>query len=94
MNVRYSSWRKNKKCGLNSENVHPIVLPNKSKISKLIVKWCHSDTAHSGRGMTLHEIRCNGFWVICRSSLVKSFTNVLYVVNSAEELGSRLWLTC
>ena len=35
------------------------------------MKWFHSNTAHSGRGMTLNKIRCNGSWVICGSSVVK-----------------------
>ena len=32
----------------------------------------HYNTAHSGSGITLNEIRCLGFWVICGNSVVKS----------------------
>ena len=51
---------------------YAIILPKKSKVTDLIVQWCHYDTAHSGRGITLNEIRCRGFWVICGRSVVKS----------------------
>ena len=39
-------------------------MPKKGKVTDLIVQWCHCNTAHSGRGMTLN-------W-ICGSSVVKS----------------------
>ncbi|XP_057305339.1 uncharacterized protein LOC130642266 [Hydractinia symbiolongicarpus] len=43
------------------ENViHPILLPKNSKITELIVRWCHEKVAHSGRGMTLNELCGNG----------------------------------
>ena len=58
---------------------HPIILPKKNKVTDLIVQWCHYSTAHSGRGITLNEIRCRGFWVICGSSVVKS-TIFKYVI--------------
>ena len=32
----------------------------------------HNNTAHSGSGITLNEIRCLGFWVICGNWVVKS----------------------
>ena len=61
-----------RRSGLSDECKHPIILPKKSKVTDLIVQWCHYNTAHSRRGITLNEIRCRGFWIICRSSVVKS----------------------
>ena len=61
-----------RRSGLSDECKHPIILPKKSKVTDLIVQWCHYNTAHCGRGITLNEIRCRGFWVICGSSVVKS----------------------
>ena len=61
-----------RRSGLSDECKHPIILPKKSKVTDLIVQWCHYNTARSGRGITLNEIRCRGFWVICGSSVVKS----------------------
>ena len=58
--------------GLSDEYKHSVILPKKSKVTDLIVQWCHYNTAHSRRGITLNEIRCRGFWVIGRSSVVKS----------------------
>ena len=61
-----------RRSGLSDECKYPIILPKKSKVTDLIVQWCHYNTAYSGRGMTLNEIRCRGFWVICGSSVVNS----------------------
>ena len=57
---------------LSDECKHPIILPKKSKVTDLTVRWCYYDTAHSERGITLDEISCKGFLVICESSAVKS----------------------
>ena len=50
----------------------PIILPRDSHATKLIVKHFPERTRHQGKGMTLHEIRSNGFWVISGSSVVAS----------------------
>ena len=61
-----------RRSGLNEEYMHPIILPKKSKVTKLIVKWCHLKAAHCGRGNTLNEIRDRSFWIIKASSITKS----------------------
>ena len=61
-----------RRSGLNEEYMHPIILPKKSKVTELIVKWCHLKAAHCGRGITLNEIRDRGFWIINASSITKS----------------------
>ena len=61
-----------RRSNLNEECIHPIILPKKSKVTYIIVAWCHLKTAHSGRGMTLNEIRNRGFWVLSATSVVKS----------------------
>ena len=35
--------------GLNEEYMHPIILPKISKVTELIVKWCHIKAVHCGR---------------------------------------------
>ena len=40
--------------GLSDECKHPIILPEKSKVTDLIVQWCHYNTVHSGRGIDLN----------------------------------------
>ena len=61
-----------RRSGLNEEYMHPIILPKKSKVTKLIVKWCHLKAAYSGRDITLNEIKDKGFWIINASSITKS----------------------
>ena len=48
----------------------PEVLPRKSHITDLVVKQCHDQVEHQGRGMTLSEVRSGGFWVIGGSAAV------------------------
>ena len=47
------------------------MLPNKRKLTEMIIRWCHQKTAHSGRNVTLNEIRTSGYWVIQGNSAVK-----------------------
>lgn len=49
---------------------HPIILPRKHHVSDLIMRHFHERTEHSGRGMTINEIRSNGYWIIGCSSAV------------------------
>ena len=37
---------------------YPVIIP---KISTLIIGQCHNDVHHAGRGMTMIEVRSNGF---------------------------------
>lgn len=51
---------------------HPVVLPKESHVSALIVKHYHERVFHQGRGMTLNELRANGFWILVCSKVVSS----------------------
>jgi len=42
----------------------PVILPKKGHVTSLIIKYFHEKVQHQGRGMSLNEIRANGFWVI------------------------------
>ena len=46
-----------RRSGLNEEYMHPIILPKKAKITKLIAKRRHLKATHCGRGITLNGIR-------------------------------------
>ena len=50
---------------------HRILLPRKGKVSGLIIKHCHSNVAHGGRGFTLNEIQGAGYWIVGANSAVK-----------------------
>ena len=51
-----------------------MIFPKKIKVTDLIVQWCHYNKAHSGREMTLNEIRCSGFWVISHTQISEAAT--------------------
>lgn len=59
-----------KQSSLGHKIKHPVILPNNSHITKLIVSHFHAKTCHQGRSQTLMELRANGFWVIGGSKLV------------------------
>ena len=56
---------------LDEKIMHPVMLPKKGKLTEMIIRWCHQKTAHSGRNITLNEIRTSGYWVIQGNSAVK-----------------------
>ena len=56
---------------MNEEYIHSVILPKKSKVTELIVKWCLLKAAHCGRGVTLNEVKDRGFWIINASSITK-----------------------
>ena len=56
---------------LDESVTHPIILPKSGKVTELLIRWCHQKTAHSGRNITLNEIRSSRYWVMQGSSAVK-----------------------
>lgn len=50
----------------------PITLPAKSHIANLIVKHCHEQVNHQGRGITTNEVLSCGYWIVGGSSAVAS----------------------
>ena len=61
-----------KKSYLNFGNIYPLLVGKESRITNLIVGWCHQRTAHGGKGLTINEVRSNGFWVIKCNTVVRS----------------------
>ena len=45
---------------LDANIVHPVLLPKKSCMSVEIIRRCHENVAHGGRGLTLNE----SFWIV------------------------------
>ena len=64
--------RRLKKSNLHFTDVHPILFGKDNSITRLIVEWCKKKTAHDGRGLTIIEIRSNGFWGIQCNTIVRS----------------------
>ena len=49
---------------------NPIILPRKGHVTYLILLHCHRQVQHQVRGMTVNQIRSNGYWIIGCSSAV------------------------
>ena len=60
-----------KRSAVASEMQHPVLLPKSCRIAELVIRWCHEQVAHAGRGMTMNQIRSSGFWVTRCNSLVR-----------------------
>ena len=52
---------------------NPEILPKSSHISSLIISHVHERTHHSGRGITLNELRSSGYWIINGNAMVRQF---------------------
>ena len=65
--------------------MHPILLPRSSVITNRIIEWCHNRSSHSGRNMTLNEIRRNGFWIISENAAVRG--NIYHSVTCRKLSG-------
>ena len=51
----------------------PVILPRRSHVTTLIIRYFHEKIKHQGRGMTLNEIRANGYWIVGGTSAVGSY---------------------
>ena len=51
---------------------HPAILPKNSHTTALLIKHFHEKVLHQGRGMTMNELRANGWWILGCSSAVSS----------------------
>ena len=47
-------------------------MPKDCQISKLIILWCYQKTGHSGRSVTLNEVRSSGFLIANANSATRS----------------------
>ena len=56
--------------GQPDEVTHPVIMPKRGHVTELIVSHFHEKSAHSGRELTLSEIRLSGFWIIRGRSAV------------------------
>ena len=50
---------------------YPVIVPRDCSIAEMIVRWCHQNVEHGGRGYTQNEVRSQGIWISKCSSLVK-----------------------
>ena len=68
---------------------HPVILPRRGHVSRLVVKNFHEKTAHQGRGFTTNEVRSSGYWVVgCSaavSELIQNCTTCKRIRASTQE---------
>ena len=55
---------------LTGQCIHPAILPRKNHFTNLLVKHYHERVHHQGKGITLNEIRANGYWILGVLSVV------------------------
>ncbi|XP_067948768.1 uncharacterized protein [Watersipora subatra] len=58
--------------GLTKNHKHPVIIPKKSHLAKIITRDYHEAIFHLGRRSTLAAIRDAGFWIVNGSNMVKS----------------------
>ena len=46
------------------EEKHPVVLPSKHHVTKLLLRHCHESVQHQGRLITEGAVRRGGYWII------------------------------
>lgn len=51
---------------------HPVMLPRKSPITDLLIKFCHAKVNRMGRGITQNELRQRGYWIVGGSSAMSN----------------------
>ncbi|XP_026054611.1 uncharacterized protein LOC113040501 [Carassius auratus] len=42
---------------------HPVIIPKDHHITKMIISQCHENVKHQGKGLTINEIRSQGYWI-------------------------------
>ena len=52
---------------------HPVILPKNCNVTRLLIAHCHENVKHQGRGMTLNEIRSQGYWIMSGSKQVAKY---------------------
>ena len=62
-----------RKATLSESLKNPVILPKSSHITALVISYAHERTHHSGRGITLNELRASGYWIFGGNSMVRQF---------------------
>ncbi|XP_033099360.1 uncharacterized protein LOC117103009 [Anneissia japonica] len=72
---------------------HPVILPAKCEVTRLLVNHYHQKVHHQGRGITHNSIRSAGFWIVGGMSQYQDgYTDVQSVVECEDNLVVKRWL--
>ena len=74
---------------------HPIILPRRSHVTDLIIRYHHEKVQHQGRGFTINEIRSHGYWIIGCSKAVSSHIHKCITCRKLREIRHvKRWPPC
>ena len=63
---------------------HPAILPRDSHVTTLVIRHFHEKSNHQGRGITLNEIRANGYWTRGGTKAVQSYIQQCVICRKAR----------
>ncbi len=52
---------------------HPAIIPKDHHITRMIIAYYHEKMKHQGKGLTINEIRCSGYWITGINRAVASY---------------------
>ena len=62
------------KAPISHDAKHPIILPNESRLTQLVERWCHELVGHAGIGHSFTAIR-ERYWILKDSSAIRKVLN-------------------
>ena len=70
MRIGYSCGGRIRHMNNNEISSCPVVMPKTGHVTNLLVEHFHKLVNHQGKGLTLNEIRSNGYWVVNANAIV------------------------
>ncbi|CAI5694724.1 unnamed protein product [Oreochromis niloticus] len=64
-----------KNASLPASQKHPMIIPKDHHIARMIIAHHHEQVKHQGRGITINEIRSNGYWIPGMNRAVASYVH-------------------
>lgn len=64
-----------KNASLPASQKHPMIIPKDHHITRMIIAHHHEQVKHQGRGITINEIRLNGYWIPGMNRAVASYVH-------------------
>ena len=71
--LRVGGWLNQSTVDIDESVKQPLLIQKSSVLARIIIKWCHENVSHSGRGVTMNQIRSSGFWMINCNATVRLF---------------------
>lgn len=66
---------------------YPVIIPKEHHITKLIVAHYHDRVKHQGKGLTINEIRSNGYWIQGMNRVVASHIRQCVTCRNSHTVG-------